>query len=179
MRSAPKAWRVSMWRSRASAASAAVSPGCLAADGAKLTLADVNANKAAALAIELGADVVAADAILRVTADIVSPNALGAILTAESIAALDCKIVAGGANNQLATRADGERIHARGILYAPDYVINAGASSMSAWSISARAIALRSRLASPGSRSGSTRYGTRAPALEPRRARSRIQSRNV
>lgn len=98
----------------------------LAADGAKLTLADVNADKAVALAKELGADVVAADAILRVTADIVSPNALGAILTAESIAALDCKIVAGGANNQLATRADGDRIHARGILYAPDYVINAG-----------------------------------------------------
>lgn len=98
----------------------------LAADGAKLTLADVNADKAAALAKELGADVVAADAILRVSADIVSPNALGAILTEESIAALDCKVVAGGANNQLATRGDGDRIHARGILYAPDYVINAG-----------------------------------------------------
>ena len=80
----------------------------------------------AALAKELGADAVAADAILRVSADIVSPNALGAILTEESIAALDCKVVAGGANNQLATRGDGDRIHARGILYAPDYVINAG-----------------------------------------------------
>lgn len=98
----------------------------LAADGAKLRLADVNADKAAALAKELGADAVAADAILRVSADIVSPNALGAILTEESIAALDCKVVAGGANNQLATRGDGDRIHARGILYAPDYVINAG-----------------------------------------------------
>ena len=98
----------------------------LAADGAKLTLADVNADKAAALAKELGADVVAADAILRVPADIVSPNALGAILTEESIAALETRVVAGGANNQLATRADGDRIHARGILYAPDYVINAG-----------------------------------------------------
>ncbi|RSY89754.1 amino acid dehydrogenase [Sphingomonas koreensis] len=98
----------------------------LAADGAQLTLADVNADKAAALAKELGADAVAADAILRVSADIVSPNALGAILTEESIAALDCKVVAGGANNQLATRGDGDRIHARGILYAPDYVINAG-----------------------------------------------------
>ncbi|MCP3729041.1 NAD(P)-binding domain-containing protein [Sphingomonas sp. MG17] len=98
----------------------------LAADGAKLTLADVNHDKAAALAAELGADAVGADEILRVSADIVSPNALGAILTAESIAALDCKAVAGGANNQLATRADGDRVHARGILYAPDYVINAG-----------------------------------------------------
>jgi leucine dehydrogenase len=98
----------------------------LAADGAKLTLADVNRDRAAALAAELGADIAEAADILRVSADIVSPNALGAILTAESIAALDCKAVAGGANNQLATRDDGERIHARGILYAPDYVINAG-----------------------------------------------------
>lgn len=98
----------------------------LAADGAKLTLADVNADKAAALAQELGADVVAADAILQVSADVISPNALGAILTEETIRTLDCKVVAGGANNQLATRADGDRIHARGILYAPDYVINAG-----------------------------------------------------
>lgn len=98
----------------------------LAADGAKLTLADVNADKAAALAHELGADIVAAEDILSVSAEIVSPNALGAVLTEESIAALDCKAVAGGANNQLASKADGDRIHARGILYAPDYVINAG-----------------------------------------------------
>lgn len=98
----------------------------LARDGAKLTLADVNHDKAVALAAELGAEVVDADKVLQVSADIVSPNALGAILTAESIAALHCKAVAGGANNQLATRADGDRLHARGILYAPDYVINAG-----------------------------------------------------
>ncbi|KQM63666.1 amino acid dehydrogenase [Sphingomonas sp. Leaf17] len=98
----------------------------LAADGAVLTLADVNADKAAALAAELGADHVAADAILTHDADIFSPNALGAILTETSIPALKAKVVAGGANNQLATRADGARIHERGILYAPDYVINAG-----------------------------------------------------
>lgn len=98
----------------------------LAAEGAKLTLADVNADKARALAAELGADVVAADAIATVEAEIFSPNALGAILTEDSIAALQCKVVAGGANNQLAKQGDGARIHARGILYAPDYVINAG-----------------------------------------------------
>ena len=51
---------------------------------------------------------------------------LGAILTEQSIAALNVPIVAGGANNQLATPEDGQRIAARGILYAPDYVINAG-----------------------------------------------------
>ncbi|MDF7774326.1 Glu/Leu/Phe/Val dehydrogenase dimerization domain-containing protein [Sphingomonas sp. AOB5] len=98
----------------------------LAKDGARLTLADVNLDRAKALAAELGAEVVATDAILGLDADIVSPNALGAILTEQSIAALKTKIVAGGANNQLATRADGKRLQERGILYAPDYVINAG-----------------------------------------------------
>jgi leucine dehydrogenase len=57
---------------------------------------------------------------------VVSPNALGAILNESSIAALKTPIVAGGANNQLATPQDGARLSARGILYAPDYVINAG-----------------------------------------------------
>ena len=98
----------------------------LARDGARLTLADVNAERAAALASELGAEAVPADAILGVEADVVSPCALGAILTAETIAALRAPIVAGGANNQLATPEDGWRIHQRGIVYAPDYVINAG-----------------------------------------------------
>jgi leucine dehydrogenase len=98
----------------------------LARDGAKLVLADVNAERAKALAAELGAEAVDADAILTQEAELFSPNALGAILTEASIAALRCKVVAGGANNQLATRADGARLHDRGILYAPDYVINAG-----------------------------------------------------
>ncbi len=98
----------------------------LAADGAVLTLADVDARRAEALAAELGAKAVGADAILSVDADLVSPNALGAILTERSIAALKAKVVAGGANNQLATRDDGRRIHEAGVLYAPDYVINAG-----------------------------------------------------
>jgi leucine dehydrogenase len=98
----------------------------LARDGAKLTLADVNADRAAALAAELGGEAVPADQILAIEADVVSPCALGAILTAESIAALKTPIVAGGANNQLATPEDGWRIHSRGIVYAPDYVINAG-----------------------------------------------------
>jgi len=98
----------------------------LANDGAKLTLADVDVERAKALAAELGADAVAADSILGIAADVVSPCALGAILTADTIAALRTPIVAGGANNQLATPEDGWRLHARGIVYAPDYVINAG-----------------------------------------------------
>jgi leucine dehydrogenase len=98
----------------------------LAADGARLTLADLHGEHAMALATELGAETAPTEEILALPADIVSPNALGAILTEASIAELDCKVVAGGANNQLATSADGRRLHDRGILYAPDYVINAG-----------------------------------------------------
>lgn len=98
----------------------------LAKDGAVLTLADVDAARAQALADELGATTAPADAILTVEADIVSPNALGAILTEASIPTLEAKVVAGGANNQLATRDDGRRLHEAGVLYAPDYVINAG-----------------------------------------------------
>jgi leucine dehydrogenase len=98
----------------------------LAADGAKLTLADVNADRVAALANELGAATVPSDAIMAVEADIFSPCALGAILTEASIAALKVKAVAGGANNQLATAAQGRQLADSGIVYAPDYVINAG-----------------------------------------------------
>jgi len=98
----------------------------LATEGARLTLADMDRARAERLAGELGARTVAASEILAVAADVVSPCALGAILDERSIAALQTPIVAGGANNQLATPEDGDRLHARGILYAPDYVINAG-----------------------------------------------------
>ncbi len=98
----------------------------LARDGAKLTLADVNENRAVQLARELDGDAVAADAIMSVGCDVFSPNALGAILDEEGIARLDTPIVAGGANNQLARAQHGQLLAERGILYAPDYVINAG-----------------------------------------------------
>ena len=98
----------------------------LAADGARLTLADVDGARAAALASELGAEVAPVNAILSIEADLLSPCALGAILTSETIAGLRVAAVAGGANNQLATEAQGAELAARDILYAPDYVINAG-----------------------------------------------------
>ncbi|HEY0149311.1 MAG TPA: Glu/Leu/Phe/Val dehydrogenase dimerization domain-containing protein [Allosphingosinicella sp.] len=97
-----------------------------AAEGASITLTDIDTARAQKLAAEVGGTVVAPEEIMTIEADVLSPNALGAILTAESIAALRVPIVAGGANNQLATPADGQAIHQRGILYAPDYVINAG-----------------------------------------------------
>ena len=98
----------------------------LAAAGAVLTLADSDSARATGLAMRLGARVVGVEAIAGVAADIFSPNAMGAGLNAATIAALQVAIVAGAANNQLAKPEDGARLAARGILYAPDYVINAG-----------------------------------------------------
>jgi leucine dehydrogenase len=95
-------------------------------EGARLSIADVDQAKAQKLADTTGGRVVAPEEIVGLEADVVSPCALGAILSEESIAALRTPIVAGGANNQLATPEDGQRLHARGILYAPDYVITAG-----------------------------------------------------
>jgi leucine dehydrogenase len=97
-----------------------------AAEGARLSIADVDAGRANALAEEVDGAVVDPGDVMTLEADVLSPCALGAILTEESIAALNVPIVAGGANNQLATPEDGARLQERGILYAPDYVINAG-----------------------------------------------------
>ena len=98
----------------------------LVKDGAQLTLADVDEARADTLASELGAHSVAPDAIMGTSCDVFSPNALGAILDDAGIARLDCAVVAGGANNQLARAQHGATLAERGILYAPDYVINAG-----------------------------------------------------
>jgi valine dehydrogenase (NAD+) len=98
----------------------------LVEDGARVTAADTEEAAVAAVAELPGVEVVHPDDVLEVDADIVSPNALGGVLTETSIAALQAEIVCGGANNQLASDEDGERLHRRGILYAPDYVVNAG-----------------------------------------------------
>jgi leucine dehydrogenase len=96
------------------------------AEGARLSIADIDEAKARKLASAAGGTAVPADQILGMEADVLSPCALGAVLDETSIAALKVPVVAGAANNQLATEEDGQRIHQRGILYAPDYVINAG-----------------------------------------------------
>ncbi|MEE4349903.1 MAG: Glu/Leu/Phe/Val dehydrogenase dimerization domain-containing protein [Pacificimonas sp.] len=98
----------------------------LAEDGAKLTVADIDEGRAAKLAGELRASVVSTEDILSVEADVLAPCALGAVLNEETIPHLNCEIVAGAANNQLRRPEDGERLKDRGILYAPDYVLNAG-----------------------------------------------------
>jgi len=100
--------------------------GKLAAAGATLTVADIDEARAGRAAAEFGGRAVAVDAIMTVEADVLAPCALGATLDARTIPQLEVAIVAGAANNQLATPEDGPRLFERGILYAPDYVINAG-----------------------------------------------------
>ncbi|WBQ09416.1 amino acid dehydrogenase [Hyphomonadaceae bacterium ML37] len=99
----------------------------LAEAGAELFLADIKAEPLAELARELGATVVSdPGAIYDVDADVFAPCALGAVINPSTIGRLKVKIVAGAANNQLETRDMGQALMDRGILYAPDYVINAG-----------------------------------------------------
>jgi leucine dehydrogenase len=76
--------------------------------------------------VPTGAVSVPPEVALETECHVYAPCALGATLNADSIPKLRCRVVAGGANNQLATADDGERLRARGILYAPDYVINGG-----------------------------------------------------
>jgi leucine dehydrogenase len=94
--------------------------------GAKLVVADVDMARVARLADELGATVVDVHEIFAVDADVFAPCALGGVLNARTIPVLKAKLVCGGANNQLATERDGETLLERGIVYAPDYVVNAG-----------------------------------------------------
>ncbi|QHL89966.1 amino acid dehydrogenase [Sphingomonas changnyeongensis] len=94
--------------------------------GARLVVADADAARAAAVAARFGADMVSPGAIIAADADIFAPCALGGALDRQTIAALRARLVCGAANNQLATPEDGARLAERGILYAPDYVANAG-----------------------------------------------------
>jgi leucine dehydrogenase len=94
----------------------------LLAAGAKVLAADVDPARVAAT----GADPIAADAALTTPCDVLSPCATGAVLSGSTIPGLACRAIAGAANNQLATPEDAARLAARDILYAPDYVANAG-----------------------------------------------------
>lgn len=94
--------------------------------GARLTVCDNNTELMQRYAKDLQANMVRPEEIYAVECDIFSPCALGGILNDESIAMLNTAIVAGSANNQLAEPRHAEALHQKGILYAPDFVINAG-----------------------------------------------------
>ncbi|HJQ71922.1 MAG TPA: Glu/Leu/Phe/Val dehydrogenase dimerization domain-containing protein [Actinomycetota bacterium] len=94
--------------------------------GATLLLADVDAERATALADALGAKVVRADDVIGTECDVFAPCATGKVLSEDTIPLLRCRAIAGAANNQLATTEDGDRLRDAGILFAPDFVVNAG-----------------------------------------------------
>ena len=94
--------------------------------GARLIVADPVEMSVQRCRDEFGASAVPCDDVLRVPCDVLAPCALGAVLNPATIPHLQAGIVAGSANNQLASAADGALLRDRGILYAPDYVINAG-----------------------------------------------------
>ena len=94
--------------------------------GAELVIADVNPEAVDYAVENFGARVVAPDEIYSQDVDIFSPCAMGAVINDDTIPQLKCRIVAGAANNQLAAYRHGDDLHQRGILYAPDYVVNAG-----------------------------------------------------
>ncbi len=98
----------------------------LHAEGAWLTVTDINSHRMQEVSRKFGASVVEPHEIYRVDVDVFSPCALGGILNDEIIPLLKCRIVAGAANNQLAEERYSDELLKRGILYAPDYVINAG-----------------------------------------------------
>ncbi|MDQ6887673.1 MAG: leucine dehydrogenase [Gemmatimonadota bacterium] len=94
--------------------------------GAKLIVTDIDAERVRKVVKEFGAKAVRAEEIYGVRADIFAPCALGAIINDRTIPQLKVQIVAGGANNQLLEEHHGDELEQRGILYAPDYVANAG-----------------------------------------------------
>lgn len=99
----------------------------LAAEGAQLTVTDIDEERVQRVVDEFGATAVDADAIYDVDADVFAPCALGAVVNDETIERFNFDIIAGAANNVLA-KGDkhGTALHEKDILYAPDYVINAG-----------------------------------------------------
>jgi leucine dehydrogenase len=94
--------------------------------GATVSVADIDAARAGEASASTGATVVPVDEALTVECDVLAPCATGGVLSADTIPKLRCRVIAGAANNQLAADADDERLAETGVLYAPDYVVNAG-----------------------------------------------------
>lgn len=98
----------------------------LAADGARISICDIDEERVHKVVSDFGAAPVEPDEIYDVECDVFAPCALGAVINDGTLRRLRCQIVAGGANNQLEEDRHGDALDAKGILYAPDYVINAG-----------------------------------------------------
>lgn len=98
----------------------------LHAAGAELLVSDLDAGRVQLAVEQLGAHPIASEALLSTPCDILAPCGLGGVLNAQTVAHLRCAAVAGAANNQLASAGIADQLESRGILYAPDYVLNAG-----------------------------------------------------
>lgn len=127
----------------------------LVAEGADVLVADIDPGRVRLVIDEMGVHPVALDAVYEAPCDVFAPCGLGGVLTCAHIDQLRCAAVAGAANNQLAEPGAADRLDSRGILYAPDYVINAGGllhvalthQSVPASSIAERVSAIGHRLA--------------------------------
>jgi leucine dehydrogenase len=98
----------------------------LAADGVELFVSDLDPGRVQLAVEQLGARPVSSEELFSTPCDILSPCGLGGVLNSQTVSELHCAAVAGAANNQLAYAAVADELEARGILYAPDYVINSG-----------------------------------------------------
>ncbi len=98
----------------------------LASEGAEVVCADLVEERAQAMKKKFGAKIVAPEEIFSVPCDIFAPCALGPVLNGKTLGKLQASIVCGAANNQLASMEIGEKLHAQGVLYAPDFLVNAG-----------------------------------------------------
>jgi leucine dehydrogenase len=98
----------------------------LAAAGASVFVADIDSERAREVAARIGGRAVETEEVSRIECDVYAPCAVGGVLSSETAEHIRCRIVAGSANNQLTEPGAAELLRARGILYAPDYVINGG-----------------------------------------------------
>lgn len=98
----------------------------LVADGARVSISDLDSTRVSALVDELGVTSMATDAVLNAECDVLAPCALGGLVNESTVDTLRCEVICGAANNQLASDEMDDALAARGILYAPDFVVNAG-----------------------------------------------------
>jgi leucine dehydrogenase len=153
----------------------------LAAEGARVLVSDIDDERVGALATRIGAEVIPPGAAIGAECDVYAPCALGGTLSPATIPELRCRVVAGSANNQLAEPEDSKRLRAAGILYAPDFVINAG-GVLYAWgteslgwdldAVETRLAGIGDTLAAIYARADADGLGTHAAAEDLARSRS-------